>query len=332
MDLSIISILCNLIFHKKINRRKSCKTRKVAEAYLQLRKKKKNKKDKDSLPIVERCGILLLEEKDEYLKEGIRNKHVLRTNIPDWSMPNIIDLFNLYSLHWCQEQMHNETKNDFDIDCCPKNFKPKRVANKELNNKREKTQKQIEKNKLTIDEKKKEIGVIDFKIEKCDMVIEDKKIESVIKEILFNAKMEYEIKKENLKNDVKGLEDKNSFLRKKLEKIEDNPTYYELREESAEYYILMKYMASFINNFITRKFTGDNSKLEIKRSADMIYKRQGNIWIDSTFFNVEFLGLRTREQRKNFGRICEFLNSKMIDFSGKILRFQIGPSTQKQEK
>lgn len=302
-----------------LNNSQVVKTKKAAQAFLQLRKQKKSGK----VPTIERCGVLLLEEKDEYLKEGIRNKHVLRTNIPEWVMPNIIDLFEIYSMHWCQEQMHAETKNDLDIDSCPKNFKKMKVTNKEAVNRRKKIRKQIKKNMLMIKKKNEDIIFSKFRIKKFDKVYNNKKMEQDVKDVLFNAKIECELKIGNLKKEVKEIRNKTCFLKKKLSKIAENPTYYELREEPAEYYILMKYMVCFLNNFITRKFTRDGSKLQMKRSVDMIYKRQADVWVDEQFFNVEYVGLRTREQKENFSRVCEFLNSKKVQFMGKTMRFMV---------
>ena len=309
-----------------LNNSKVVRTKKAAQAFLQLRKQK------GKVPTIERCGVLLLEEKDEYLKEGIRNKHVLRTNIPEWVMPNIIDLFEIYSMHWCQEQMHAETKNDLGIDCCPKNFKETMVINKEAVNRRKKIRNQIKKNMLSIKNKNEDIIFLKFRIKKFDQVFNNKEMEQDVKDVLFNAKLECELKIGNLKKEVDEIRNKNCFLKKKLDKIAENPTYYELRKESAEYYILIKYVVSFINNFITRKFTRDGSKLQMKRSVDMIYKRQADIWIDKHFFNIEYANLRTSEQKKNFSKICKFLNSKKIKFNGKIMNFRIKDHTKKQEK
>ena len=302
-----------------LTKNKKVKTKKVAQAFLELRKPKENGK----VSTIERCGILLLEENDENLKRGIRNKHVLRTNIPEWIMPNIIDLFDIYSRHWCQEQMHAETKNDLGLDCLPKNFKGK-VPNRELINRKERLQKKIKKNDVNILELKKQVGFMDNKIHEFRRSIrEDNKLQNKTRELLINTRLEEDLRKYELEKEIGKLKEDNCFLTKQIEKIVDNPTYYELREESAEYYILMKYIVVFINSFVTRLFTPDNAKLQMKRSVDMIYQQQGNIWLDEEFYNVELCGLRTDTQVESFCKLCEFFNSKHIEFAGKTLRFHI---------
>jgi hemerythrin superfamily protein len=232
-----------------------------------------------------------------------------------------IELIQYYSMHWNQEQehnafgklggnMHSKALQEIEFEDTTKIKSSIKISNK------------INKLKSNLIQMNQELK----RIESLKMSLTSKikpKSKRTDNKIVKKQIRDYNNRTKNISNKIFETNDEINKLKKRLDKIPENPSKKKFKYGPVDYSISITNLANNLNSKLVEVATKGKDKFQLSTLIGSFYSISAEVFEDENNIYVEYFNIRQKKQINMVQNLSEYFNPKNIKLRGKTLNFSI---------
>jgi len=231
------------------------------------------------------------------------------------------ELIQYYSMHWNQEQEHNA------FGKIGGNMHPKLLQEIEfedttkIKNSIKMTNKinKLNSNLIQMDQELKRINGL-----KCSLTSKIKpKSKQTDNKIVRKQIYDYNNRTKTITKKIVEVNGELDKLKKRLEKIPENPTKKKFKQGPVDYSISITNLANNLNSKLIEIATKGKEKYQLSTLIGSFYSITANVSEDENNIYVEYFNMRQQKQVNMVQNLCDYFNPRNIRLREKTLKFSI---------